>query len=197
MHVLQKNNGLSEDLESSRSALYDKGTVKFTIRWRCLYDDVMKKDETFFQVKPLCKVVVEITSVNTEEAGIDTGGLGRETTTLLYNSFPGRLVQGMENEYSFIHDLYKIEDLFCFGQFVALAILHGYEAPHFLNVGLSSHILGKFTDSFYNWLFKFDNKNLHISILQFIMFMWLEKYTIFTMVMKIPFYAHCLNSSWR
>ena len=48
-HVLQKNTGLSEDLESSRSALYDKRTVKFTIRRRCLYDDVMKKMKRFLQ----------------------------------------------------------------------------------------------------------------------------------------------------
>ena len=88
----------------------------------------------------------------TVEAGIDTGGLGREMTTLFYNSLPGRLAQGMENKYSFIHDLYKIEDFFCFSQFVGLAVLHGYEPPHFLNVGLSSHILGKgkFIDSFHN-----------------------------------------------
>ena len=92
---------------------------------------------------------VEFTSVNTAEAGIDTAGLGREMATMFYNSLPGKLVQGMENEYSFIRDLYKIEDFFCFGQFVALAILHGYEPPHFLNVGLSSHILGKFIDSFH------------------------------------------------
>ena len=129
LHALQKNTVLSDDLESSRSALYDKGTVKFTIRRRCLYDDVRKKMKLFFQVKSIRKVEVEFTSVNTAEAGIDTGGLGREMTTLFYNSLPGKLVQGMENEYSFIHDLYKIEDFFCFGQFVALAILHGYEPP--------------------------------------------------------------------
>ena len=28
--------------------------------------------------------------------------------TLFYNSLPEKLVKGMENEYSFIHDLYKI-----------------------------------------------------------------------------------------
>ena len=132
--------------------MYDKGTVKFTIRPQCLYDNVTKKMKIFFQVKPLCKVEVEFTSVNTAEVGIDTGGLGREIATLFYNSLPGKLVQGMENKYSFIHDSYKIEDFFCFDQFVALAILHGYEPSHFLNVSHSFHILGKFIDSFHNWL---------------------------------------------
>ena len=47
-----------------------------------------------FQVKPLCKVGTKFTSGNTAEAGIDTGGLGREMTTLFSNSLPGRLVQG-------------------------------------------------------------------------------------------------------
>ena len=47
-----------------------------------------------FQVKPLCKVETEFTSVNTAEGGIDTGGLGREMTTLFNNSLPGGLVQG-------------------------------------------------------------------------------------------------------
>ena len=58
----------------------------------------MKKMKLFFQVKPLCKVEVEFTSVNTPEAGIDTGGLGRKITTLLYNSLPGKFAQGMENK---------------------------------------------------------------------------------------------------
>ena len=86
--------------------MYDKETVKFTIRRRCLYDDVMKKNDFFFQVKPLCKVEVEFTSVNTAETGVDTWGLGTEMTTLSYNSPPGMLVQGMETEYSFVQDLY-------------------------------------------------------------------------------------------
>ena len=110
-----------------------------------------------------CKVEVEITSLNTAEAAINKDGLGRKMATLFCNSLPRKLVQGMENEYSFIHDLYKIEDFFCFGQFVALAILHWYEPLRFLNIGLSSLILGKFNDSFHDGLFKFVNKNLHIS----------------------------------
>ena len=69
--------------------------------WRCY-----EKNDFFFQVKPLCKVEVEFTSVNAAETGIDTWGLGKEMTTLSYNSPPGMLVQGMETEYSFIHDLY-------------------------------------------------------------------------------------------
>lgn len=118
--------------------------VTFNIRRRHVYSDIMKKMKIFFSDRPLKRFKAEFISVGVKESGIDTGGQGRELVTLFYNSVSGQLLHGEPKNQVFIHDLLKVRngDFFTFGQFVALALLHGYDPPHQLCRGLSGYISG-------------------------------------------------------
>ena len=125
------------------SFLEQEEFVTFQIRRRCLYQDVLKKMRIFFENKPLRKVKVVFSSAGSKEAGIDTGGPGREMVSLFYDACVGKLLQGDEQKHSFIHDLTKTTEFYLFGKFVVLALLHGYESPHSFCKGLASYILGE------------------------------------------------------
>lgn len=118
---------------SSQFKVQKDSYVTFNIRRKNVYGDVLKKMELFFGNKKLCPVRVVFSSLNANEAAVDTGGPGREIVSLFYESCAGKLLYGSENKYCFMHDLQRLNEFKIFGKFVALALLHGYEPPHFLS----------------------------------------------------------------
>lgn len=122
----------------------DGPIVTFKIRRKNLLADVLQKFKVLFGEKDYCKINVEFISFSKTESGVDTGGLAREMFSSLFNSAPGKLLQGPINRHTFLHDLARLEasDFYAFGQSVVLALLHNCEAPHQLCDGVVSYILG-------------------------------------------------------
>ena len=135
---------LSQNFLQQSESLED--VVTFSVRRRNILNDVMKKMNVIFGERQLCKVNVQFTSFGNTEAGIDTGGPGREMVSAVYKQAPGPLLQGHDGRHVFVHDLAKIDSkqFHLYGKFVALALLHNYNPPHQFCIGLSNYIVGKF-----------------------------------------------------
>ena len=125
--------------------LCDPVTIK--IRRRNVLGDLLQKMKIFFSDKEICPIKVEFVSFMSTESGVDSGGIGREMFSLLYDEVVGKLLQGPVKRHTFVHDLQRLDenDFYAYGQCVVLSLLHGYDAPHQFCHGVASFILGNYT----------------------------------------------------
>ena len=134
---------LSDDINfKSREFVPSCEPIKFVVRRTNLFTDMMKKMKIFFddssELKP---ITVEFVG----EPAADVGGPLREMFTLFYDIAGQKLMCGQENNYSFQHDVHKVESgqFEIFGKVTALALLHGFSGPHYFCMPLTQFMLSR------------------------------------------------------
>lgn len=136
----QPHKSLRSELSKKREK-YVRGQhpVKFVIRRSNVVRDVMKKMAIFFSEDPIKPITVEFVG----EEAVDEGGPLRELFTAFYDEVPQVLMQGNEKNYTFQHDLHKLEKKWygLYGKFMALGFMNGFAGPHNFCQPLAQYVL--------------------------------------------------------
>eukprot|EP00794_Sanderia_malayensis_P001841 gene1841-2071_t len=110
------------------------------VRIKKAYSDAVQKFKLFFDKAPLGPISIEFIG----EVAVDDGGPLREFFTIIFESAPGHVLTGNENNYTLCHDAHKLErkEYEIYGKFVAASLLQGGPGPHNWCRPLTQYVLG-------------------------------------------------------
>lgn len=128
---------LSDEIDfKSQEFVISCEQIKFVVRRTNLFADMMKKMK-------ICFHDCELKPITIEFVGSDVGGPLQEIFTLFYDMAGQQLLCGQEKNYSFQHDVHKVESgqFEIFGKVTALSLLHGLSGPHYFCSPLTQYML--------------------------------------------------------
>eukprot|EP00794_Sanderia_malayensis_P014581 gene14581-16084_t len=110
------------------------------VRIKKAYSDAVQKFKLFFDKAPLGPISIEFIG----EVAVDDGGPLREFFTIIFESAPGHVLTGNENNYTLCHDAHKLErkEYEIYGKFAAASLLQGGPGPHIWCRPLTQYVLG-------------------------------------------------------